>query len=384
MTLQVPFNRPTVIGSEAAYIQRAISRGHLAGDGEFTARCQQILEAELGTPKALLTTSCTHALEMAALLLDIQAGDEILAPAFTFTSTVNAFAVRGAKPRFVDIRPDTLNLDESRLAAHIRERTRAIVVMHYAGVGCEMDAIMSIARQYGLAVVEDNAHGLFGRYKGRHLGTFGALATQSFHATKNITCGEGGALLINDSALQKRAEVIREKGTNRSDFLSGRVDKYSWVDFGSSYLPSELLAAFLCAQLEVREQIQAARRLIWDRYQEYLSPWAQTQGVLLPVVPAYCDQAYHMFYVLAPSTEFRRRLVEHLKSRGIAAVFHYTPLHRSEMAGKLGVDGDDCPVTDDISGRLLRLPFYTNMTTEEQESVIAAVIAMGSHDRNGG
>jgi dTDP-4-amino-4,6-dideoxygalactose transaminase len=369
----IPFNKPSLAGNEFAYISEAIMSGHLSGDGIFTRKCHALLERELGARKALLTTSCTHALEMAALLLDIRPGDEVIIPSFTFVSTVNAFALRGARPVFIDIRPDTLNLDEKQLERLITPRTRAVVPVHYAGVGCEMDAIVEIARARDLAVVEDNAHGLFGKYKGKHLGTFGALATQSFHETKNFICGEGGALLINDPDYVERAEIIREKGTNRSRFFRGQVDKYTWVDLGSSYLPSEVLAAFLYAQLEAREQIQAKRQRIWRYYHAHLQDWAGEQGVRLPTVPEHCEQPYHMFYLLLPPLAQRNRLIERLKAAGILAVFHYLPLHLSEMGRKLGGKEGDCPVTEAISDRLLRLPFYNELTEAEQERVVAAV-----------
>lgn len=371
----IPFNRPSLAGRELEYMAQAVEAGHISGDGPFTKQCHRLLEESLGVPRALLTTSCTHALEMSALLLDIQPGDEVIVPSFTFVSTVNAFVLRGARPVFADIRPDTLNLDETRLEALITPRTKAIVVVHYAGVGCEMDAIMQIAARHGVAVVEDNAHGLFGTYRGQHLGTFGALATQSFHETKNFQCGEGGALLINDPQYVERAEIIREKGTNRSRFFRGQVDKYTWVDIGSSYLPSDLLAAFLYVQLEAREQIQATRQRIWETYSETLAGWAADHDVRLPVVPAHCDQAYHMFYLLLPSLDARQTLIEHLKARGILAVFHYLPLHLSDMGVCFGGQPGDCPVTEDISDRLLRLPFYTALAPDEQTQVIEAVCA---------
>jgi dTDP-4-amino-4,6-dideoxygalactose transaminase len=311
---------------------------------------------------------------MAALLLDIDPGDEVIIPSFTFVSTVNAFVLRGAHPVFADIRPDTLNLDESQLERLITPRTRAIVPVHYAGVGCEMDAILEVAERHGIAVVEDNAHGLFGRYKGRYLGTFGRLATQSFHETKNFTCGEGGALLINDPQYIERAEVIREKGTNRSRFFRGQIDKYTWVDVGSSYLPSDLLAAFLMAQLEARATIQAKRKRIWEDYAANLADWAKKNGVRLPIVPPHCQQPYHMFYMLLPSLESRQALIGHLRSRGILAVFHYLPLHLSDMGMRLGGQEGQCAVTEDVSDSLLRLPFFTSMTRTEQEEVITAVV----------
>jgi dTDP-4-amino-4,6-dideoxygalactose transaminase len=371
--LRIPFNRSSLAGREQEYIAQAMAIGQIAGDQTFTKKCHALLEQRLGVAKALLTTSCTHALEMCALLLDIQPGDEVIVPSFTFVSTVNAFVLRGARPVFIDCRPDTLNLDESKLAGLITPRTRAIVVVHYAGVACEMDAILSIAVRHGIPVIEDNAHALFGKYKGRHLGTLGCLATQSFHETKNITCGEGGALLINDGRFVERAEIIREKGTNRSRFFRGQVDKYSWVDVGSSYLMSDVLAAFLFGQLEAADQIQQRRRRIWEYYREHLADWAAEQGVRTPIVPAHCEQAYHMYYLLLPSLETRQELIAHLKRQGILAVFHYLPLHVSEMGLKLGGKPGDCPVTEDVSDRLLRLPFYNNLTDADQAAVVRAV-----------
>lgn len=369
---RIPFNRPASVGTEAAYAAEALRSGKLSGDGAFTKRCHAELERGLGVPRALLTTSCTHALEMAALLLEIGPGDEVIVPSFTFVSTANAFVLRGARPVFADVRPDTLNLDETRLEGLVSPRTKAIVPVHYAGVGCEMDAIGGVAKARGIPVVEDNAHGLFGKYRGRWLGTFGALATQSFHETKNFSCGEGGALLINDPRFAARAEILREKGTDRSRFFRGEVDKYTWVDVGSSYLPSELLAAVLWAQLEARDRIQARRRAIWERYAASLADWARGAGARLPVVPAHCEQAYHMFYLLMPTPASRAALIEQLKAKGILAVFHYLPLHLSGMGVKFG---GTCPVTVDVSDRLVRLPFYFNLTDGEQGEVIDAVRA---------
>jgi dTDP-4-amino-4,6-dideoxygalactose transaminase len=369
----VPFNRPSLAGREEEYMRRAVASGHLSGDGEFTRACHAFLEKELEVPAALLTTSCTHALEMAAILLQVGPGDEVILPSFTFVSTANAFVLRGARPVFADIRPDTLNLDETKLESLLTPRTKAIVVVHYAGVACEMDPILAIARRAGATVVEDNAHGLFGRYRGRFLGTFGALATQSFHETKNFTCGEGGALLVNDPALVERAEVIREKGTYRTRFFRGEVDKYTWRDIGSSYLPSELLAAFLLAQLEERERIQARRAEIWNRYAEELRDWGQERGARLPAVPPEAEHPSHIFYLILPSTQERIALITHLKARGILAVFHYLPLHLSEMGRSLGGVEGSCPVTEEMSARLLRLPLFNDMTEDEQSRVIEAI-----------
>jgi dTDP-4-amino-4,6-dideoxygalactose transaminase len=370
---RIPFNKPYMTGTELTYVAEAVRTGHISGDGSYTKRCHSLLEELFGVPKVLLTTSCTHALEMAAIILELKPGDEVIVPSFTFVSTVNAFVLRGATPVFADVRADTLNLDEAQLEHLITPRTRAIVPVHYAGVACEMDAIMAIAEKHGIPVVEDNAHGLFGRYQGRWLGTIGAMATQSFHETKNFTCGEGGALLVNDAEFAERAEIIREKGTNRSRFFRGMVDKYTWVDVGSSYLPSDVLAAYLYAQLEVRDFIQNKRKHIWDTYWSALQDWSRAHDVRLPVIPTGVDQAYHMFYVLMPSLETRTRLINHLKARGILSVFHYLPLHLSDMGRKFGGKEGDCPVTEDISDRLLRLPFFNDLTSDEQEEVIQAL-----------
>jgi dTDP-4-amino-4,6-dideoxygalactose transaminase len=371
--MPIPFNRPTNVGKESEYMQQAMQNSHISGDGQFTKKAHALLEGTIGVPKVLLTTSCTHALEMSALLLDLKEGDEVIVPSFTFVSTINAFVLRNAKPVFADIRPDTLNLDETKLEALITPRTRAIVVVHYAGVGCEMDAIMEIANRHNLPVVEDNAHGLFGKYKGKQLGTFGVMATQSFHETKNFTSGEGGALLINDPQYIEGAEILREKGTNRSRFFRGQVDKYTWVNVGSSYLPSDILAGFLLAQLEEREQIQSKRKQIWETYYKELGAWAEENRVQMPFVPAHCEQTYHMFYILFPDLEKRQAAIAHLKERGIQAVFHYLPLHLSPMGEKYGGKAGDCPVTEQVSDQLLRLPFYTNMTEEDQMRVIEAL-----------
>ena len=372
-TNPLPFNKPCLAGRELEYVTQAISSGWISGDGAFTKKCQKLIVQQLGVAGALLTTSCTHALEMAALLLDLQPDDEVIVPSFTFVSSINAFVLRGAKPLFADIRSDTLNLDEARFEALITPQTRAVVPVHYAGVGCEMNSILEIARRHNLVVVEDNAHGFYAKYRGRYLGTFGRLATQSFHETKNISCGEGGALLINDSSLIERAEILREKGTNRSLFFRGQVDKYTWVDLGSSYVPSDLLAAFLYAQLEMAEQIQARRRRIWDFYHQHLRNWADQHQVRLPVVPDHCEQSYHMFYLLLPSLETRQRFIAHLKTRGISSVFHYVPLHLSPMGRRCGGQPGQCPVTEKISDGLVRLPFYNDLAEADQARVIAAI-----------
>lgn len=370
----IPFNRSSIAGKEMEYISEAMHNGQVSGDQRYSKQCQALLEHFLEVPRALITTSCTHALEICALLLNIHPGDEVIVPSFTFVSTANAFALRGAKIVFCDIRNDTLNMDEARLEALVTSKTKAIVPVHYAGVGCEMDAILAIARHYGIPVVEDNAHGLCGRYKGRWLGTFGCLATQSFHETKNITCGEGGAVLINDPQLIERAEILREKGTNRSNFFRGMVDKYSWVDIGSSYVMSDVLAAFLYGQLEQLEQIQRKRKSIWDSYDTCLQSWAKLNGVRQPLIPAECGQAYHMYYLLLPSLAQRQAMIAHLKRKNITAVFHYLPLHTSPMGQRIGGRAGDCPVAESISDRLLRLPFYNSMDEDIQNYVINAIL----------
>lgn len=370
----IPFNRPVTVGKELQYMAEVLAEGKLSGDGPFTKKCHSLLEKELGVSKVLLTTSCSHALEMMPILLDFKPGDEVIVPAFTFVSTVNAFILRGAKPVFVDIRPDTLNLDESKLEQHITPRTKAIIPVHYAGVGCEMDRILELAQGYGIKVVEDNAHGLFGKYKGKYLGTFGSLSAQSFHETKNFSCGEGGALLINDETLIERAEIIREKGTNRSRFFRGQVDKYTWVDIGSSYLPSDILAAFLYAQLESRSKIQNHRQNLWSMYDSELRDWAARHDVRLPVIPEHCEQAYHMYYMLMPTLALRQKLISSFAARNILAVFHYLPLHLSDMGIQFGGKIGDCPVTERISDQLIRLPFNNALTHDEQQRVIEAIL----------
>lgn len=375
MSHAIWFNRPAVTGRESEYMRQAVEGGTISGDGPFTKRCHALLESITGARRALLTTSCTHALEMAALLLNIQPGDEVICPAFTFVSTINAFVLRGATPVLVDVRPDTLNLDEQRLERAITARTKAIVVVHYAGVACEMDTIMAIAGAHGIPVVEDNAHGLFGHYKGRPLGSFGVLSTLSFHETKNITCGEGGALLINDERLIQRAEIIREKGTNRSRFFRGEIDKYTWVDVGSSYLPSDLLAAYLLAQLEARDTIQQRRQEIWSTYHRALGGWAESQGVRLPVVPRDAVHPAHIYYMLMPSLDARTRLIQAMRAREVLLVFHYQALHLSEMGQHFGGRAGQFPVTEDIADRLVRLPIYFGLSDADQQRVVSGVLA---------
>lgn len=354
---------------------QALGSGHLSGDGPFTRRCGEVLRTEFGHEHALLTTSCTDALEMSSLLLELRPGDEVIVPSFTFVSTVNAFVLLGAKPVFVDVDPRTLNVDARTIQEHMTERTRAVVVVHYAGVGCDMDEITALAEAHSLMLIEDNAHGLGGSYRGRPLGSFGAVAALSFHETKNFTCGEGGALVVNDSSLLDRAQIIREKGTNRAQFILGKVDKYSWVDIGSSFLPADLLAAVLLAQLESKEHIEHRRKSIWTRYHQALGCWAHDWGIELPYVPADREQAYHMYYMLMPDTESRDLLIERLGQRGIQAVFHYLPLHLSQMGRRLGFREGDCPITENLCGRLVRLPFFTGLSPEDQDEVVTEVHA---------
>lgn len=350
---------------------------HISGGGPFTSECENLLAEDLGADqtKVLLTTSCTHALEMTTLLCNLSPGDEVIMPSFTFSSTANAYALHGVRPVFVDIRPDTLNLDESMIEAAITPQTKAIVVVHYAGVACEMDAILRIAAEHQLEVIEDNAHGLFGAYRGRPLGTLGRFGTLSFHETKNIICGEGGALIINRPEDVSRAEILREKGTNRAAFYRGEADKYSWIDIGSSYVISDLLAAVLKAQLDEAGSIQERRKTAWDFYFDRFATLENAGHVRRPIIPPHVDQAYHLFYLLTNSVEERDQLLDWLRTRSIHAVFHYLPLHSSPMGKKLMGDmkhgtSDSCPVTTDISQRLIRLPFYTEITPKDQAKVV--------------
>jgi dTDP-4-amino-4,6-dideoxygalactose transaminase len=374
MTIRITFNKPSVVGSELTYVYQAIAGGHASSDGPFTRRAQAMLEKRFAAKRVLLTTSCTAALELAALLCELQPDDEVIVPSYTFVSTANAFVLRGARPVFVDIRPDTLNIDERLIEQAITPRTRAIFPIHYAGVACNMDAIMDIADRHGLLVVEDAAQGVFARYKDRWLGTIGHLGCYSFHETKNISCGEGGALVINDPAMEQRAEILREKGTNRTQFMRGQVDQYTWVDMGSSYGPSDLLAAFLVGQIENMDKLTRRRGEIFDRYAALLAPLVERGLIRIPVVPPYCSSNYHLFYVLTADIQERTALIAHLRAAGILAVFHYVPLHSSPFAQSLGVPQTHLPRTEELSARLLRLPMYFDLTDEEVEEVAGVVL----------
>ncbi len=359
--VKIRFNRPYMSGRELECIAQAHELGHLAGDGEFTRRCHAWLEAKVGCRKALLTHSCTGALEMSAILLDLRPGDEVILPSFTFVSTANAFVLRGAVPVFVDIRPDTLNLDEGRIEAAITARTKAICAVHYAGVACEMDEIDAVARRHDLKVIEDAAQGILSTYRGRPVGSLGHLAAFSFHETKNVISGEGGALLINDPEYIERAEIIREKGTNRSRFFRGEVDKYTWVDIGSSYLPGELIAAFLWAQLEEAERITERRVAIWDAYHAWATSLEDRGLVRRPIVPVHCVRNAHMYYLLMPTPSARDEFIRHLKDLDVGAVFHYVPLHSSPAGRRYGRTSGDMAVTDEMSARLVRLPLWVGL-----------------------
>jgi dTDP-4-amino-4,6-dideoxygalactose transaminase len=370
---KIPFNRPPLTGNELNYVREALESFHLAGDGPFTKRCRTWLESELKTHRALMTHSCTAALEMSALLADLKPGDEVIMPSFTFVSTANAVVLRGAVPVFVDIRPDTLNLDESKVEAAITPRTKAIFVVHYAGVACEMDPILEIAQRRGLFVFEDAAQGLLAEYKGRALGTIGHLGSLSFHETKNIVSGEGGALLINDMQFDDRAEILREKGTNRTQFFRGQVDKYTWVDVGSSYLPSEILMAVLMAQLEKAREITSERLRLWNHYNENLAALEKRECLKRPIVPAHCRSNGHIYYFVARSLEDRMALITHLKKRDIHPTFHYVPLHSSPAGLKYGRTHGDLSLTTDLSDRLLRLPIWVGMGDSETSRVLDGV-----------
>lgn len=372
----IPFNQPYMTGKELAYIAEAHFNSRLAGDGPFTHRCHNWLEQQSGCHKALLTHSCTAALEMSALLLDLKDGDEVIMPSYTFVSTANAFALRGAKPVFVDIRPDTLNIDEAKIEAAITPRTRAIVPVHYAGVSCEMDGILALSDEYSLHVIEDAAQGVMARYKGRMLGSIGHLGAYSFHETKNMISGEGGALLINDGEFAPRAEIIREKGTDRSRFYRGEVDKYTWQEVGSSYLPGELIAAFLWAQLEDAEAITAKRIASWNLYHELLAQHEAAGMLRRPRIPLHCEHNAHMYYIILSEHVDRQAVLEQLKQTGIYSVFHYVPLHQSPAGRRLGRVSGDLRITESLSARLVRLPLWMNISQEAQAKVVESLEAV--------
>jgi dTDP-4-amino-4,6-dideoxygalactose transaminase len=366
----IPFNKPYLPEHGSKYVLEALKSSRHSGDGPFTERCHAVLEEVTGCQKALLTTSCTHALEMAAILLNIIPGDEVILPSFTFVSTANAFVLRGAVPVFVDIRADTLNINENLIERAITPKTKAIVVVHYGGIGCEMNKVCEISKRYNIPLIEDNAHGLFGKYHGRPLGSFGNFATLSFHETKNISCGEGGALLINDPLMVERAEILREKGTNRSQFYRGNINKYSWVDIGSSWLPSDILAALLYSQLEVCDETQLHRRNIWNSYHIGLHDWAEKNRIRQPVLPQGCESAWHLYYLLMPSNEKRDALIKYLQSNEINAVFHYLPLHLSTYIRNSGLKQLTFPVTENASKCLIRLPLWRGLTDEELHKIL--------------
>ena len=372
--MNIPFNKPYMTGKELWYIAQAHAKGHLAGDGSFSKRCNAWLEARTGASKALLTHSCTAALEMAAILAEVQPGDEVIMPSYTFVSTANAFVLRGAVPVFVDIRADTLNIDETLIEAAITDKTRAIVPVHYAGVGCEMDAIMAIADKHKLLVIEDAAQATLASYKGRPLGSIGQLAALSFHETKNIIAGEGGALLVNATRFAERAEIIREKGTNRSQFFRGQVDKYSWVDIGSSYLPGEIIAAFLWAQMEEADTITRQRLALWNTYHQWLAEPERAGKIRRPVIPGHCGHNAHMYYLLLPDLDRRTAFIDKLRRVDINTVFHYIPLHSAPAGRRYARAHGDLKVTDDVSMRLVRLPLWSGLE-EHQTEVIQHILA---------
>lgn len=371
--MTIPFNLPHMVGKELWYIAQAHAAGQLAGDGPFTKKCHRWLEQRTGARRALLTHSCTSALDMSAILSGVGPGDEVIMPSFTFVSTANAFVLRGATPVFVDIRPDLFNIDETKIEAAITERTRAIVPVHYAGVGCEMDKILDIAERHKLIVIEDAAQGMMARYKGRALGSIGHLGALSFHETKNIISGEGGALLINDDRFAERAEIVREKGTNRGQFFRGQVDKYTWVDIGSSYLPGELIAAFLWAQLEDASRITTQRILLWERYHDAFEELEQCGLVVRPLVPEDREHNGHMYYLLLPDLDMRTRFIAELRKRDILSVFHYVPLHNSPAGLRFGRAAGRLLHTEAVSDRLVRLPMFNDLG-DRQETVIEAIV----------
>ena len=369
----IPFNRASIDAGDRVLLATAIENGHISGNGEFTKLAESSLQDSLGVGRALLTTSCTHALEMTALLTRLGPGDEVIVPSFTFVSSASAFLLFGATPIFVDVEHDSLNIDPIAIVNAITPRTKAICVVHYGGIAANLDRILEIAREHNLAVIEDNAHGLFSTYKGKLLGSFGNLATQSFHETKNITCGEGGALLINDERLIERAEILREKGTDRTKFLRGQVDKYTWVDVGSSWVMSDMLAAILCGQLERADKINAQRIAIYNRYDIELSQWAEKYGVITPFHPADTTHTAHVYHLRFKVGEMRDRFISHLAERQIGAVFHYQPLHLSKIGRQLGGVIGDCPITEHAGDCLVRLPLFNTLTIDEQGRVIQAV-----------
>ncbi len=370
---KIPFNRAEIGKHDIELLSESISAGHISGNGPFTKRAEEQITKTLGNDRTLLTTSCTHALEMSALLLRLKPGDEVIVPAFTFVSTASAFMLYGAKPVFVDVRKDTLNIDLDQAEAAITPRTRAICVVHYGGVACEMDRLTKLAEDHNLILIEDNAHGLFAKYRGKYLGTFGALATQSFHETKNITCGEGGALVINDASLSERAEILREKGTDRTKFLRGQVDKYTWVDVGSSWVISDLLAAILFGQLCRADEIYKQRMNIWNRYHDELQSWAAKHDVTLPTVPKGCEHTGHVYHLRFQHGAQRDKFIENLKQLGIYAVFHYQPLHLSTVGRTLGGRDGQFPITESAGDCLVRLPLFNSLTSDEQTHIIDSV-----------
>ena len=371
--IKIPFNKPALTGNELRYMEDAVARGKISGDGDYTRKCQKFLEKKFKCSKVLLTTSCTSAMEMAAILFDIQPGDEVIMPSYTFVSTANAFLLRGVKPVFVDIRPDTLNIDEGLIDKNITAKTKAVIPVHYAGVSCELDTILDICSKRGIYVLEDAAQGINSLYKNRYLGTVGDLGAFSFHETKNVISGEGGALLVNNERFRERAEIIWEKGTNRKKFFRGEVDKYTWIDIGSSYLMSDLLAAYLFAQLENLDKIQRKRKKIWDLYRQHLAELEEEGKLRLPAVPRNCVPNYHLFYILLPDRRRRDTLLRRLKEAGIHAVFHYVPLHTSPMGLKLGYRPGDLPRTESLSERVIRLPLFFDLSVGEAESIVSAV-----------
>ena len=372
--MPIPFNRPSISDYDRSLIVEAINQGHSAGNGPFTKKAEMILAQRLEVNQALLTTSCTHALEISALLCNLKPGDEVIVPSYTFVSTASAFALYGARPVFVDSCEDTLNIDPYLIEKAITPRTRAVCVVHYGGIACDMDRILQIVNRYGLILIEDNAHGLLAKYKGKYTGAFGSLSTQSFHETKNIACGEGGALIVNDGSLVERAEILREKGTNRSQFLKGQVDKYTWVDIGSSWVLSDLLAAILFGQLERADETNQRRLRIWDRYQVELAQWANENCVIQPHIPKECEHVGHVYFLRFQRGEQRTRFINHMKERAISCVFHYQPLNTSPVGQKFGGFEGQCVVAEQAGECLVRLPLFNSMSDDDQMRVIEAVL----------